>query len=180
MGLKQVSDVVAIINEQIQIIIKLEQLVASEKSREIEVHKFIEGNLWLVREGLELWSSDKPLKTLLDGKIDELYKDKRSLRPDLVCRSRDEGKEAVILEFKKPSETVKMEHVTQAMQYEGLIQSHRPGLKFETFVVGRQYDPTVLLSREKLDRAGLRLWPFQEILQRARLRFEQILAILGR
>ncbi|MBZ5694478.1 MAG: ATP-binding protein [Acidobacteriia bacterium] len=179
-GAKQVNDVVAIISDQIQIISKLEQLIASEKAKEMEVHKFVESNLWLVREGLELWSSDRPLKTLLDGNLNDLYKDKANLRPDIVCRSRDGGSEAVILEFKKPSETVQMEHVTQAMQYDGLIQKHRPGMKLETFVVGRQYDAGVLASREKLDRAGLHLWSFHDILQRARLRFEQILKILGR
>lgn len=179
-GVKQVNDVVALIREQIDIIAKLEELIGSDRAREIEVHKLIESNLWLVREGLELWSSDKPLKTLLDGEIDRLYEDKRALRPDLVCRSRAEGHEAVILEFKKPAETIQMSHVTQAMEYEGLIQAHRPGIRFETFVVGRQYDPGVLASRDKLDRAGLHLWSLQDILQRARLRFEQILTILGR
>jgi hypothetical protein len=179
-GVKQVGDVAALIREQISIITKLEQLIASDRSKEIEIHKLIENNLWLVREGLELWSSDRPLKTLLDGRLDELYKDKSLLRPDLVCRSRNEGNEAIILEFKKPAETICMDHVSQVMEYEGIIQAHRPGLRFQTFVVGRQYDASVLAAREKLERAGLYLWPLENVLQRARMRFEQILTILGR
>ncbi len=110
----------------------------------------------------------------------ELYKDKADLRPDLVCRSRDEGNEAVILEFKRPKEQVVMEHVTQALEYEALIKAHRPQIKFVTYVVGREYDASVLATREKLANAALHLWSFSEILQRARMRFEKILEILGR
>jgi hypothetical protein len=51
-GLKQVSNVVEIIKTQIQIIEKLEKLVSSDVSLEIDLHKLIESNLWLIREGL--------------------------------------------------------------------------------------------------------------------------------
>jgi len=179
-GLAQVNSIVGIIKTQIGIIIRLEELVASDKSAEIDLHKLIESNLWLVKEGLELWSSDKPLKTILDGHIDSLYKNKKELRPDLVCRSRNDGNEAIILEFKKPKEKIKMEHVTQALKYEGLLKKHRPNIKFVTYVVGRTYDTDVLAVREKQAQAGLHLWSFEEILQKARIRFEDILTILGR
>ena len=61
-GLTQLNSVAGIIETQINIIGRLEELVASNKSKEIGLHKLIEANLWLVHEGLELWSSDKPTK----------------------------------------------------------------------------------------------------------------------
>jgi len=179
-GLTQVNSVVGIIQTQIDIIARLEELTASDRAEEIDLHKLIESNLWLVREGLELWSSDKPLKTLLDGYIDKVYKGREDIRPDLVCKSRSEGNEAVILEFKRPKEKVVMDHVTQALEYEGIIRKHRPNISFETFIVGRQYDTSVLAIRDKQENAGLHLWSFEEILQRTRMRFEKILEILGR
>ena len=179
-GLSQLNSVVGIVQTQINIIHRLEELVSSNSAYEIDLHKLIESNLWLVKEGLELWSSDKPLKTILDGRIDELYKDRESIRPDLICRSRDGGDEAIIMEFKRPKEIIQMKHVTQALEYEGLIKKHRPGISFVTYVVGREYDPTVLAIREKQAQAGLHLWSFGEILQRARARFENVLNILGR
>lgn len=179
-GLKQVTSVVDIIKEQIEIIGKLEALVQSNKSKEIELHTLIEKNLWLVREGLELWSSDKPLKTVLEDRIEQLYKDKQDLRPDMVCRSRDEGNQAVIIEFKRPKEKIIMEHVTQAMEYESLIKRHRPNIRFDVYVVGREYDASVLAMKAKLEMASVHLWSFEEILQKARVRFEEILEILGR
>lgn len=179
-GLAQVNSIAGVIETQINIIGKLEELTDSDKSLEIDLHKLIEGNLWLVREGLELWSSDKPLKTLLDGHIDKLYKDREDIRPDLVCRSRDGGKDAVILEFKRPKEKVIMEHVTQALEYQGLIEAERPNIQITTYVVGRAYEPSVLSIKEKQAQAGLHLWSFNEILQLARARFERILEILGR
>jgi hypothetical protein len=73
-----------------------------------------------------------------------------------------------------------MKHVTQALEYQGIIKQHRPNIQFTTYVVGRQYDASVLAIREKQAQAGLHLWSFGEILQKARARFEEILAILGR
>jgi len=179
-GLKQVNSVVDIIKDQVGIISKLEELVASDAAKEMDLHKLIEGNLWLIKEGLELWSSDKPLKKILDQHIDELYKNRADIRPDLICRSRNEGNEAVIAEFKRPKETIVMEHVTQALEYEALLKKHRPNLSFTTYVIGRQYHPSVLAAREKLEGASLHLWSMDEILQKARMRFERILEILGR
>jgi hypothetical protein len=179
-GLKQVTSVVEIIKEQIEIIGKLEELVRSNKSKEIELHTLMEKNLWLVREGLELWSSDKPLKTVLVDHINQVYKGKQDLRPDLVCKSRDQGNEAVIIEFKRPKEKIVMDHVTQAMEYEGLIKKHRPNITFNVYVVGREYDSSVLAMKDKLEKASVHLWSFEEILQKARVRFEEILEILGR
>ncbi|QJR36776.1 ATP-binding protein [Gemmatimonas groenlandica] len=179
-GLTQLTSVASIVQTQINIITRLEELVSSDKAYEIDLHKLVEANLWLVKEGLELWSSDKPLRVVLDGKIDQLYADKSDLRPDLICRSRDEGHQATIIEFKRPKEKIRMEHVTQALGYEGLLKAHRPNLNFTTYVVGREYDSEVLAIREKQANAGLHLWSFGEILQRARARFERILDILGR
>lgn len=179
-GLSQLNSVAGIVKTQISIIGRLEELIASEKAYEIDLHKLVESNLWLVKEGLELWSSDKPLETLLGRRVDALYENRRAIRPDLICRSRDGGADAVILEFKRPKERVTMEHVTQALEYEGLIKKHRPNIKFVTYVVGREYDPAVLAIREKQALAELHLWSFEEVLQKARARFENILTILGR
>lgn len=179
-GLSQLNGVAGIVDTQIKIIERLEELVASDKAYEIDLHKLVESNLWLIKEGLELWSSDKPLRKLLDGKIDQIYKKSQNLRPDLICRSRDSGRQAVIIEFKRPKEKIKMTHVTQALEYEGLIKRHRPNINFETYVIGREYDSAVLSVREKQSKAGLYLWSFEEVLQRSRARFEEILEILGR
>ena len=178
-GLRQMNNVNDIIKNQIDIIIKLEELIDSDVSLEIDVHKLIEGNLWLIREGLELWSSDKSLKNLLEKHFDKVYKDNERERPDLVCRSSGVSNKAIILEFKRPKVKVKTEHVTQALGYQGIIEASRPNLRTETFVVGRQYNPDVLAMRDRLSNSGLYLWSFHEILQRTRARFEKILEILA-
>ncbi len=179
-GLKQVSSVVEIIKTQIQIIEKLEKLVASNTSLEVDLHKLIENNLWLIREGLELWSSDKPLHKILGEQLDKVYASRRNIRPDLITLSRNDGNDATILEFKKPSERIVPEHVTQAMEYEGILRKSRPNISFKTYVIGREYDPSVLAMKTKLEGADVFFWSFDEVLQRARMRFERILAILGR
>ncbi len=178
-GLRQMNNVTEIIRDQIDIIKKLEDLINSEKSLEVEVHKLIEGNLWLVREGLELWTSDKPLQKIMEDHFDTLlYSKNKDERPDVLCRSRDEGSTAVLLEFKRPKVKVTMDHVTQALKYKGILVSQRPNLEFETFVIGRKYDSDVLAAKDSLAKGGLYLWSFSEILQKARIRFEKILEIL--
>lgn len=177
-GLKQMNNVTEIIKEQIDIIKKLEDLIDSSKAFEVDVHKLIEGNLWLVREGLELWASDKPLKKVLEYHFDKIFKKNKDERPDLVCRSRDDGNQAVIMEFKRPKVKIKMNHVTQALTYESVIKAHRPNINFETYVMGREYSPDVMASKHKLEKGGLYLLSFSELLQRTRARFEQILEIL--
>lgn len=179
-GLKQMNNVAEIIKAQIDIIKKLENLIYSDKSLEIEAHKLIEGNLWLVREGLELWASDKPLKKILEDHFDDIYKDNQDERPDLVCRSRDDGNQAVIMEFKRPKVKIKMEHVTQALTYESVIKAQRPNINFETYVMGRNYSPDVMASKDKLEKGSLYLWSFSELLQKTMARFEQILEILNK
>lgn len=177
-GLRQINNVTEIIKNQIDIIRKLEQLTDSDTSLEIEVHKLIENNLWLVKEGLELWASDRPLHKVLEKEFDKIYKNNSDERPDLVCRSRNEGKEAVILEFKRPKVKVSMKHITQALSYKGIIKASRPNITYETYVVGRIYNPDVLATKDDLAKGGLYLWSFSEILQRSRARFEKILEIL--
>ncbi len=132
----------------------------------------------MVREGLELWSSDKPLKSILENKLKELYKSKEKLRPDLICRSRTDDNSAIILEFKKPSEKIEMSHVTQALEYETIIKKHRPDLKYTLYVVGHEYKPEVRDAQSRLALSGINLWSYTDILQRARLRFEKILTIV--
>jgi hypothetical protein len=73
-----------------------------------------------------------------------------------------------------------MVHITQALEYEALIKKHHPNISFTTYVVGREYYPSVLAAREKLVGASPHRWSLQEILQRARTPFEEILKILGR
>ena len=133
-----------------------------------------------MREGLELWSSDKPLKDVLEKHYDKLYADNEDERPDLVCRSRDNGNQAVIMEFKRPKVKIKMEHITQALSYESVIKANRPNINFETFIMGREYTPDVMASKIKLEKGGLFLWSFGELLQKTRSRFEQILEILNK
>jgi len=178
-GLRQINNVTEIIRDQINIIKKLEELTGSDKSLEIELHKLIEGNLWLIREGLELWSSDKPLKNVLEKEFDKRFIDNEDERPDIVCKSQNHGNEAIILEFKRPKVKVKMEHVTQALGYKGIIKKHRPNIIFETFVIGREYNEDVLAAKDDLEKSGIYLWSFSEILQRTRARFEKILEILS-
>lgn len=78
---------------------------------EIEVYKLIEGNLWLIWEGLELWFLDKLLKKVLEKYFDKFYKDNELERFDLVCRFLGVFNKVVIFEFKRFKVKVKIDYV---------------------------------------------------------------------
>ena len=42
------------------------------------------------------------VKTVLDQQNDKIYKDREDIRPDLICRSRDNGNEAAIMDSNAP------------------------------------------------------------------------------
>jgi len=84
------------------------------------------------------------------------------------------------MEFKRPKVKIKMDHITQALTYESIIKANRPNINFETYIMGREYSPEVMASKDKLEKGGLYLWSFSELLQKTRARFEQILEILNK
>jgi len=179
-GLRQVREIAELIKSQVSIVSKLEKMISVAGKREIDLHKLVEQNLWLIRDGLELWSSDKPLKVLLDGHIAKVYRNKKNLRPDLVCRSQSNGRDAVVLEFKRPSESIDADHITQALKYKGIIEASRPNIRMELFVVGSKYTAEAKALKEQLEKTDLKFWSYSEILQKARQRYEDVLKVLGR
>ncbi|MDP3229534.1 MAG: ATP-binding protein [Acidovorax sp.] len=95
----------------------LETLLANQSTLEATMHKALEKNLWVLGHQFSLFSSNKTLRTMVDKTVGSKYEgDKADLRPDLLLNE-DLAGEYLLIEFKRPSHSLKREDYTQAVNY---------------------------------------------------------------
>ena len=179
-GVREVASVTDIVGQKIKIIRCLEDLVQNAESLETPIHKIFEKNLWILNEKYKLWASNRQLKSILDKEIDGKYKNKKKLRPDIVCFSNSENSSAVVIEFKRPKDKITEEHLTQALQYKGIIKKTSPNIEeIKVFVVGYSYNASIASFKSDQEKAGNFFHSYTEILHDAEKRFESILNVLN-
>ena len=160
-GMREISSITEIITQQIKIIKKLSDLINDPKTIEKQIHKIFETNIWLLSEKYKLWSSNRQLKKILDKNLDEKYKDNQNLRPDIICRTSEN--KVVIIEFKRPSETIKLEHLTQAMKYKTIIKKSMPNIPdVIIYLIGKEYAPEITDNKDEQSKAGNFVYSFSE------------------
>ena len=70
-----------------------------------------------------------------------------------MCRTNDNN--AAVIEFKKPSEKINIDHLNQAMQYRTIIKKSMPNLKNVcVYVIGKEYTQEILDNKESQSKAG--------------------------
>ncbi len=176
-GIREIAGIIDIVTQQIKIIKKLEILVNDPNTPEKTIHKIFEKNIWLLDEKYKLWASDKQLKNILDGEIDKQYKKEEQRRPDIICRTND--KKAVIIEFKRPSKKINLDHLTQTIRYRTIIKTSMVNLEEITiYIIGKEYAQEVIDNKELQSKAGNFCLSFSEVLSNAQRRFEKILKII--
>ena len=111
-------------------------------TREIEIHRLLENNLWILDNNYELVRSNKALKDYLEAniKVDpELGK-----RPDLIVQKflQDEN-HIVIIELKKPSVKLKADHLGQVLGYKGIVERHNPKTNIDLYLIGYDIEPNM-------------------------------------
>ncbi len=176
-GVRDVAGVASLIRQHVQIIKKLEELVNKPETKEKQVHRLFEKNLWLLDDKYKLWESNKSLKTILGKNLDKEFGKQQYLRPDLVCLS--SNSDAVIIEFKRPERAVSTQDLTQVLGYKGLMQKQMPGISnTAVFVIGKKYDDSVRAIKKDQEKAGIFLMSYSEVLSKAERKFSDILKIL--
>lgn len=173
-GLREVASVTEIVTQQVKIIKRLAELIESSDTLESQIHKIFEKNIWLLDEKYKLWASNKQLKTILEENLNKVYKNKANLRPDIVCKTNLTT--AIIIEFKRPSETITSEHLTQAVEYGAVVKGSMPNItKVIVYVIGKTYDAIIQGIKEDQAKANNYFLSFREVLAGAEARFEKIL-----
>ncbi len=169
----QISSIAELVKKKISIIKLLQILLKDKKTKEQEIHKLLENNLWLLDNNYDLVKSNKPLSEFLAQKLgidSELGK-----RPDLILKIflQDE-RHIVLVELKRPNIRLNTKHVGQVLGYKGIIQNHNPNLKVvDTFLIGFDLDPNM-----PKDLQDIKIELLENIINRKRSEFNEFLSIL--
>lgn len=96
---------------------KLEALAHDPKTLEVQMHKAIEKNLWLLGAQYSLFSSNKTLARQSQDYLDKKFTGQRSKdRPDLLLNESLDGA-ALLIEFKRPKHPLNFDDYQQATGY---------------------------------------------------------------
>jgi hypothetical protein len=100
-------------------------LANDDDTLEARMHQVIEQNLWIFGAEYALLSSNQTLQAILPKALLAQFSEQRDgrKRPDLLLLSRYKGRH-LLIEFKRPSETLNWQDKAQAEGYRGLLQSH--------------------------------------------------------
>lgn len=97
----------------------------NDETLEATMHAAVEQNLWIFGSEFMLLSSNEQLQSIIPKALSARLKargdDKK--RPDLLLLNRFKGRH-LLIEFKRPSDTVNWQDKAQAEDYRGLLLSH--------------------------------------------------------
>lgn len=150
----------------------LDFLVQKDATTEVEMHKALERNLWVLGAPFHLMSSNSTLARI----VEEYGKRKfarRSLtkRPDLLL-STDPGDRYLLIEFKRPNHPISRRDENQAQEYADDLHNLLPSKPFDLLVVGGKRDSK---SNAENDAPNMRVASYTDIVSRARHEVEWLL-----
>lgn len=119
-------------------------LVQNPSTREIEAHKALEANLWLLGRKYSLMSSNSTLRSIISTYCESSFKGGRAAkRPDLLL-SQDYGDAYLLIEFKRPSHDISRDDIAQAEKYrDDLSPRLSSNARMEIMMIGRGRAPTL-------------------------------------
>lgn len=96
---------------------ELDTLIRNESTLEIQMHRAIENNLWVLGAELDVIASNTSMKRIVEDWAAKKYSGERaSNRPDLFLLNRG-AERLLLIEFKRPSDILTRDHEAQAMRY---------------------------------------------------------------
>ncbi len=143
----------------------LDALAANPATREAEMHKALERNLWVLGAPLHLMSSNSTLARIVDTYGNKKFSGvKADLRPDLLLTA-DPGDRYLLIEFKRPNHPISRQDEAQAQGYADDLHADLPAKPFDVLVIGGR---RVTASNPQNDPPNLRVASYADIISRAR------------
>jgi Histidine kinase-, DNA gyrase B-, and HSP90-like ATPase len=180
-GAARVGEVAEMLHTQLEVIELLRQKVA-DGVLEAEIHKIIAENIWLIRDDLTYWFSNKQFATKLAGKLKAAkgFEFASGKRPDLVCyddrtlqpKQGKAPKRLVIVEFKRPGIKISSKELGQVMLYKNVFEAALgdiSGDDIDVIILGDEFDPG--FSREDVKYS---IMSYEELLANARDRYREL------
>ena len=178
-GVKEVADILTLLQQRFQILEVFEEMINDKKTLELKgTHAFLADNMWIIDERYEWFISNKSLSTISEKILNEKYKgENKAKRPDLFLKMQESlsmRNEFLILELKKPGQKITYEDAGQGNRYANVINhTYTKQAFFNVYIVGSEYEEGI--PRESnADSVRTIMMSYQEIVQEARARMMYI------
>jgi len=150
----------------------LDALAANPSTREMEMHKALERNLWVLGAPFHLMSSNNTLNRIIAEYTDKTFAhDDGATRPDLLLNT-DPGERYLLIEFKRPRHPITRQDEAQAQTYADALRSYLPAKPIDVLVVGGK---RIVTADARNDPPNLRVASYADLVSRARHEVEWLL-----
>jgi small GTP-binding protein len=159
------SSIALNINKRWRILDDLDALIFNPDTKESEIHKILENNLWIMGVEYAKMSSNETLKKTVEQYLGKKYKgDSAKNRPDLLLTGGME-KRYLLIEFKKPGHTLARRDEYQAVVYRDELNAHIPDSKIEITLLGGRIKENI--SPHNLEK-GVEYLTYKSVISNAR------------
>jgi small GTP-binding protein len=124
------------INKRWTILDNLEDLTFNPKTREADVHKILENNLWILGTEYSKFASNVTLKRIVEEYLGKKYEgDNGEKRPDLLL-TQDMNGGYLLIELKRPEHMLNIDDEYQAVKYKKDLNRHVPDANIHIILIG--------------------------------------------
>lgn len=135
-GLVTMTTLVYQAHRKLMVLDALDEMVLNSQTTELEVHKSLEKNLWVLGSEYSLMSSNETLQKTIERYTAEKFTGERAKkRPDLLL-AQDAPNSMLLIEFKKPTITLTRDHQSQAKKYRDDLLRHFPNAEISILLIG--------------------------------------------
>ena len=122
----------------------LDQLIQAARTKEIDAHKAIESNLWLLGRSYATIASNKTLKNIIQSYCDRHFSGERAdKRPDLLL-AQNYKDDFLLIEFKRPHHSITRDDMAQAEKYRDDLSPHlHSSGAIEIMMIGQGRSPSL-------------------------------------
>lgn len=150
----------------------LDFLAQNEATTEVEMHKALERNLWVLGAPFHLMSSNTTLARIVEEYGKRKFARRSSTkRPDLLLNA-DPGDRYLLIEFKRPSCPISRKDENQAQEYADELHKLLPSKPFDLLIIGGKRDAK---SNAENDAPNMRVASYGDIISRARHEVEWLM-----
>ncbi|MDP9606325.1 UNVERIFIED_ORG: hypothetical protein J2W38_006145 [Variovorax paradoxus] len=167
-GMADMATLVTQAKARMQFLDELEALTRNAETREAEMHKAIERNLWILGITYTFFRSNQTLKRTVEDALGRKYEGAKALeRPDLLL-SEDLKGSCLLIEFKRPSHALNHEDYVQAISYRHELAKYM-SKPIEVLLMGGRRSADFPMSQRE---AGVDAFAFTDIISSARRAIE--------
>ncbi len=175
-GILETGLILRQINVRYTILDSIDSLIENPKTLEIDIHKALENNLWILGREHQVISSNKTLKKIIEDYYKLKYQSDNRVdkRPDLLL-AEQYTRDILLIEFKKPNTVIGRDHENQAEKYRDDLLKYLTQGSINVLIIGGSVDPKYNTNYQN---NKLKLITYKETLSKARTEIKWLLSEL--